>query len=291
MKLVRYGETGAEQPGLWLDCVPEMEGPAILNVRGMAFDIEDYNEHFFGRQGIQSLGSLVKESRRKLISAQGVRLGPPVARPSKIICLGKNYAEHAREFDSKIPESPILFSKATTSMVGPFDDIRLPAESGVVDGEVELALVIGKRARRVRPEDAYDYIAGYTVLNDVTDRTVQRAAGQWFRGKSDDTFCPVGPFLVTPDEVGDPHALRLVSKLNGRILQNGTTADMIFKIPAILASITATQTLLPGDIIATGTPAGIGSVQQPPQVLKAGDLCETEVEKLGTQRCHVKAES
>ena len=204
------------------------------------------------------LPGLLSESGRKLVRAEGVRLGPPVARPGKIICLGKNYADHAMEFDSKVPQTPILFSKAATAVTGPYDPICLPPDAEIVDLEAELAVVIGREARCVPEDRALDYIVGYTILNDVTDRVAQRTDGQWFRSKSLDTFCPLGPWLVTPDEAGDPGNLRVESKLNGVILQNGNTADMIFKIPFLIAYISATITLLPGDVIATGTPAGIG---------------------------------
>lgn len=290
MKLVRFGPPGEEQPGLWLDPAPGQPQPMLLNVRGMAFDIEDYNDHFFGRNGPASLARLLQENCRKLIPAKGVRLGPPVARPGKIICLGKNYADHAKEFDAQIPEQPILFSKAVTALTGPFDPIVLPREARRADGEVELAVVIGRPAKRVPESQALDYVAGFTVLNDVTDRDAQKAAGQWFRGKSPDTFCPLGPSLVTRDEIGNLESLRLVSRVNGTVLQDGRVSQMIFNIPFLIAYISATITLLPGDIIATGTPAGIGSARQPPVLLKPGDVMEVEVEGLGRQVSPVVAE-
>lgn len=283
MKLIRFGAPGAERPGIWLEPATPSEGPMLLDVRAMAFDIEDYNEHFFTHCGPERLVNLLREPGRKLVAAEGVRLGPPVARPGNIICLGKNYAAHAREFDAKIPESPILFSKAPTALVGPADPIILPEGVTDVDGEVELAMVIGKTARRVAERDAWAYVAGYSVLNDVTDREAQRAAGQWFRGKSADTFCPLGPFLVTRDEIADPHCLRLTSGINGQIFQDGTTADLIFKIPFLIAFISATITLRPGDILATGTPAGIGSARNPPVYLRGGDRIECAVASLGAQ--------
>lgn len=281
MKLVRFGEPGNERPGVLVEEAGAL--PMILDVCGMAYDLEDYNEDFFRRFGMARLPGLLSESGRKLVRAEGVRLGPPVARPGKIICLGKNYADHAMEFDSKVPQTPILFSKAVTAVTGPYDPIRLPPDAEIVDLEAELAVVIGREARCVPEDRALDYIAGYTILNDVTDRVAQRTDGQWFRSKSLDTFCPLGPWLVTPDEAGDPGNLRVESKLNGVILQNGNTADMIFKIPFLIAYISATITLLPGDIIATGTPAGIGSARQPPLTLHSGDTVEVAVEKLGRQ--------
>ncbi|MBU4199609.1 MAG: fumarylacetoacetate hydrolase family protein [Verrucomicrobia bacterium] len=290
MKLVRFGLPGEEQPGVWLDPAPDRSQPMILNVRAMAFDIEDYNAHFFSHHGLERLTNLLREKNRKLIPAQGLRLGPPVARPGRIICLGKNYVDHAREFDSKVPASPILFTKANTALNGPFDPIILPRGAAIVDGEAELAVVIGRETRQATCENALEAVAGYTVLNDVTDRTAQRADGQWFRGKSPDTFCPLGPYLVTHDEIPDNNRLRLISKINGVALQDGKAADMIFKIPFIISFISATITLLPGDIIATGTPAGIGSARKPPIVLKAGDVIETIVEGIGHQISRVTAD-
>ncbi|MGI6087271.1 MAG: fumarylacetoacetate hydrolase family protein [Kiritimatiellia bacterium] len=281
MKLVRFGEPGNERPGVLVE--EPGASPMILDVRGMAYDLEDYNEDFFRRFGMARLPGLLSESGRKLVRAEGVRLGPPVARPGKIICLGKNYADHAMEFDSKVPQTPILFSKAATAVTGPYDPICLPPDAEIVDLEAELAVVIGREARCVPEDRALDYIVGYTILNDVTDRVAQRTDGQWFRSKSLDTFCPLGPWLVTPDEAGDPGNLRVESKLNGVILQNGNTADMIFKIPFLIAYISATITLLPGDVIATGTPAGIGSARRPPLTLHPGDTVEVAVEKLGRQ--------
>jgi len=291
MKLIRFGAPGAERPGVWLEPAAPSEKPMLLDVRAMAFDIEDYNEHFFAHFGPERVANLLREPGRKLVPAAGIRLGPPIARPGKIICLGKNYAAHAREFDAQIPESPILFSKAPTALIGPADPIALPEGTTRADGEVELAVVIGKAARRVAERDALEHVAGYTVLNDVTDREAQRAAGQWFRGKSADTFCPLGPFLVTRDEAADPHRLRLTSAINGRTLQDASTADMIFNIPFLIAFISATITLQPGDIIATGTPAGIGSARTPPVFLRSGDRIECAVEHIGKQSNPVLTEA
>lgn len=280
MKLVRFGEQGDERPGVLIE---EDGGSMILDVRAAAFDIEDYNEHFFSHYGIERLENLLKESRRKLVPAEGVRLGPPVARPGKIICLGKNYAEHAREFDSELPASPILFSKATTAFIGPNDSVALPSGCDLVDGEVELAVVIGRCARKVSESRAMEYVAGYMILDDVTDRQAQRSAKQWFRGKSADTFCPAGPWLATRDEIKDPHKLEMRFTHNGVVMQNDSAANMVFKIPFIISFISATITLLPGDVIATGTPAGIGSLRNPPAVFRPGDKIELEIDGLGRQ--------
>jgi 2-keto-4-pentenoate hydratase/2-oxohepta-3-ene-1,7-dioic acid hydratase in catechol pathway len=290
MKLVRFGEMGVEKPGVWLEPGPDRPRAMLLDVRAMAFDIEDFNAHFFASAGLERLAGLLREKTRKLIPAAGLRLGPPVGRPGKIVCLGKNYVEHAKEFDAKIPASPILFVKAGTALAGPCDPIVLPRGSTLVDGEVELAVVIGRQTRRASGADALAAVAGYTVLNDVTDRIAQRADGQWFRGKSADSFCPLGPFLATPDEIPEVNRLRLYSKLNGTILQDGNTADLLFKIPFLIEFISASITLEPGDIIATGTPAGVGSARKPPIGLKAGDVLETVVEGVGSQVSRVMDE-
>jgi len=290
MKLVRFGPHGRERPGVWIADAFGAGRHGILDVNAMAFDIADYDAHFFAHGGLRRLPALLAEPRRVVVPAEGVRFGPPIARPGKILALGKNYAEHAREFGGPPAEVPVVFSKAVTALTGPFDPIRLPPFSRRVDGEVELAVVIGRRARRLTEENAMEVVAGYCVLNDVTDRDAQRAGQQWFYGKSFDTFCPLGPWLVTAEEVPDPHALRLWSRLNGEPLQEGNTADMIAQIPRILAYISAGITLEPGDVIATGTPAGIGSARTPPRLLQPGDVLETGVEGLGAQRAVVERE-
>jgi 2-keto-4-pentenoate hydratase/2-oxohepta-3-ene-1,7-dioic acid hydratase in catechol pathway len=288
MKLVRFGPAGEERPGLWLE--EAGHAPQILDVRAMAYDLYDYDAHFFAHGGLLRLRGLLAESRKKVVPAEGVRLGPPVARPSKIVCLGKNYAEHIKECGSDLPVMPVLFAKAPSAIIGPFDPIRPPPRSRIVDGESELALVIGRRARRLTEANAMECVAGYLVLNDITDREAQRAAGQWFFGKGFDTFCPMGPFLVTPDEIPDPHRLRVFSRLDGEPLQEGTTADMIFRLPDILVHITSGITLEPGDVVSTGTPSGIGSAHQPPRLLHRGSILETGVEGLGVQRSEVVPE-
>lgn len=285
MKLIRFGPRGNERPGLWVE---ESDAePGILDVRAMAYDIEDYDARFFRDGGLDRLRSLLQEPSRVLIPANGVRLAAPVTCSGSIICLGKNYGDHIREFDGQAPATPILFSKALHSINGPFDPVRIPPDAVQVDGEVELAAVMGRQAYRISADIAREHIAGYTVLNDVTDRAAQRGDGQWFRGKSADTFCPIGPFLVTPDEAGH-NERRLYSRLNGEILQDGNTSQMLFKIPEIIAYISQSMSLHPGDIIATGTPAGVGSARQPPVYLKHGDTLETVVEGIGRQKCRVE---
>jgi 2-keto-4-pentenoate hydratase/2-oxohepta-3-ene-1,7-dioic acid hydratase in catechol pathway len=289
MKLVRFGPRGVERPGVWLE--GESGAAQILDVRAMAFDIEDYDARFFAAHGLERVRELLNEGQPKTIPAAGVRLGPPVARPGKIVCLGKNYAAHAAEFDSAIPKTPIFFSKATTALNGPFDPIVLPRNAKRVDGEAELALVIGRTTRRAMEAQALECLAGYTILNDVTDRDAQREGQQWFRGKSADTFCPLGPFLVTRDEIPDPHHLHVTQRVNGQTLQDDSTQQMLFKIPHLIACFSAAITLEPGDIIATGTPAGIGSARQPPVLLRAGDSIEVAIEHLGAQRNPIAAET
>ena len=281
MKLVRFGEKGSERPGVWLD-----DG-RILDVRATAFHIADFDGHFFSGCGMAQLRRLLDDPGARFVASDGVRLGPPIARPSKIICVGANYADHAKEFGHDVPSEPILFSKATSAVVGPTDDIVLPAEAQVVDSEAELAVVISREARGVSRADALNYVAGYMVLNDVTERKVQRATGQWFRGKGFDSFCPMGPFLVTPDEVPTLDGLKVWQRCNGELLQEGDPADMMFSVPFLIEYISQGMTLLPGDVISTGTPPGIGSARNPQVLMKAGDVVEVGVDGLGGQRCCV----
>lgn len=281
MKLIRFGEKGTEKPGLWQD-------GRIVDLTTFFPDIPDISEEFFTDGWLEKV---------KTVEAPGeemdVRIGSPVSRPGKIVCLGKNYAEHAQETGLDVPPRPLLFCKTPNTLNGPFDPIRLPKSSTQIDWEVELAVVIGKAGRGIQRENAFDYVAGVSVFNDVSGRDVQFADGQWFRGKSFDTFAPMGPALVTLDEIGGPDALeslQLTTRVNGQIMQDGNTRDMIFKIPEILADISMDMTLVPGDIIATGTPAGVGFFRDPPIVLKAGDVVTCSVENVGTIENRVDAE-
>lgn len=281
MKLIRYGQAGKEKIGVIIDEI--------------RYDVSayggDYNEQFFENNGLARLEEFVKANQGKLIKiADTERLGSPVARPSKIVCIGLNYAKHAHETNAKIPEEPILFFKSTTALVGPNDDIVIPKNSVKTDWEVELALVIGKKASYVNEEDALDYVAGYCLHNDVSEREFQlERGGTWDKGKGCDTFAPVGPFLATTDEIEDVHKLRLWLKLNGKILQDGNTDDLIFGIPKLVSYLSQFMTLLPGDIISTGTPAGVGLGFNPPLYLKPGDVVELGIDGLGTSRQVVKA--
>ena len=281
MKLVRFGEPGKERPGVWVESA---DGARVLDIRAMAFDMADFHAHFFAQQGIDRLRGLLQEAQPKLLPADGLRLGPPIARPGQIICVGKNYADHAREFDSQVPTSPILFAKSPATMTGPHDPIILPPGCESVDAEADLAVVIGRSARRLSESEALGVVAGYTVLNDVTERQLQRSAGQWFLGKSCDTFCPLGPWLVTPDEVGDPQNLRVSARLNGKPMQDGHTSQMLFGVARLIAYASTFLTLNPGDVLATGTPSGVGFARQPPIFLTAGDITEATVERIGTLR-------
>ena len=283
MKLVRYGAPGAERPGIWLDAAKK-EPARIVDVRGMAFDVEDYDARFWRTHGVERLQALLKEPNLKTIPADGVRLGPPVAPPRQIVCLGKNYRDHAQEFDAKVPEFPVYFSKSPGALCGSGDPIRLRPGMERVDGEVELALVIGKRARDVQESEALSYVAGYSVLNDVTNRDLQKARGQWFFAKSADSFAPMGPWLVTRDEVKRPHALGIRQRVNGEILQDSKTSKMIFRIEMVLADLSRVLTLEPGDVISMGTPGGIGSARKPPVVLHDGDVVECEIDGIGALR-------
>lgn len=278
MKLVRFGDPGRERPGVWLD-----DG-RILDVRGMAFHIEDFNGFFFENHGLAQLESLLGDPGARHVDAASVRLGPPIARPSKIVCVGANFADHAKEFGHGIPKEPILFSKATSAMIGFGDSIKLPAEPRVVDSEAELAVVIGRTASRVSRSEAMEYVAGFTVLNDVTERLAQRSGGQWFRGKGFDTFCPIGPYLVTPDEIADCSHLRVWQRCNGTLLQDGNTASLMFDVPFLIEYITRGMTLNAGDVISTGTPSGIGSARDPQVLMKPGDVVEVGVDGIGVLR-------
>ena len=288
MKLVRYGEPGAERPGIWLEA-GNGEPARIVDVRGMAFDVEDYDARFWRTCGVERLRGLLGEPRVKTLRAEGVRLGPPVATPRQIICLGKNYRDHAEEFDAQVPEKPIYFSKSPGSLSGPCDPIRLRPGMERVDAEAELAFVVGRRARDVEERGALSYVAGYSVLNDVSNRDLQKERLQWFFAKSADGFGPMGPWLVTADEIPDPHALGIRQRVNGRTLQESNTANQIFRMERVLADLTRAMTLEPGDVVSTGTPGGIGSARTPPLLLRDGDVVDCEIDGIGALRNPVMA--
>lgn len=281
MKLIRFGETGKEKPG--------------VHIAGKNYDvsgfIKDYDEFFFANGGIQHLGWMLAQHETMLPEIPaGARMGCPVANPSKIVCIGLNYAKHAKETNAPIPKEPILFMKSTTAITGPYDPVMIPKNSVKTDWEVELAFVIGKKASYVEESDAMDYVAGYCLHNDVSEREFQlERGGTWDKGKGCDTFAPLGPWLVTKDEIADPHALRLWLKVNDQLMQDGNTDDLIFNIPQLVSYLSQFMTLLPGDIISTGTPAGVGLGFNPPVYLKPGDVVELGIDGLGSSRQNVIA--
>ncbi len=272
MFLVRYGEKGRERPGI-------LRGSAIVDLAEHLPGVPDIGPEFFEGGWLEKAAA---------VTAQGevpcARLGPPVCRPEKIICLGKNYADHAREGGMSLPKEPLLFCKTPNTLNGPFDDVPMPISSGQVDWEVELAVVIGRRGKRIPRERAMDHVAGFCVMNDVSAREAQFGDKQWFRGKSLDGFAPLGPALATPDEVPDVNRLVLKTRVNGVLMQHGTTADLIFDVPAIIEYVSRDITLAPGDILSTGTPAGVGIFRDPPVTLAEGDVVECWISGLGSLR-------
>lgn len=277
MKLIRFGKAGKEKPGVCID--------------GVNYDVsdfvDDYNEAFFESNGLKKLQKVIKNEKLKKI-ATNKRLGSPVARPSKIICIGLNYADHAKETGATPPPEPVIFMKATSAIIGPNDDVTIPKNSVKSDWEVELAIVIGKKASYVSEAEAMDHVAGYCLHNDISEREFQmERSGTWDKGKGCDTFAPLGPWMVTKDEIADVHNLRLWLKLNDKMVQDGTTANLIFNIPFIVSYTSQFMSLLPGDIISTGTPAGVGHGFKPQVYLKPGDVMELGVDGLGVskQKC------
>ncbi|MDO9109606.1 MAG: fumarylacetoacetate hydrolase family protein [Desulfatirhabdiaceae bacterium] len=270
MKLIRMIHNGQIKPGLWKD-------GRIVDLKTIFPSIPDIGETFFTEGWLEKI-SAVKDPGHAL----DVRLTSPICRPSKIICLGKNYAEHAKEGGFDNPDKPLLFSKAPSALSGPFDPILLPKSCGRVDWEVELAVIIGKKCKRISRTNAMDHIAGFTVMNDVSAREAQFGDGQWFRGKSLDTFAPLGPVLVTPDEIDNINNLQLTTRVDGVLMQDGNTANLIFDIPFLIEYISKDMTLIPGDIISTGTPSGVGIFRNPPIVLKPGNIVECRIEAIGS---------
>jgi 2-keto-4-pentenoate hydratase/2-oxohepta-3-ene-1,7-dioic acid hydratase in catechol pathway len=284
MKLIRFGTKGNEKPGVQLQDGTRIDVSAF---------VEDYNEAFFGTEGIENLQLWLQNNQDSCpIVNSDTRLGSPLARPSKIVCVGLNYAKHAEESGMEPPKEPVLFFKATTAIVGPNDSIMLPKGSVKTDWEVELAVVIGAKASYVTEADALHHVAGYVLHNDVSEREFQiERSGQWVKGKSCDTFAPLGPFIATPDEIKDPNNLRLWLKLNGKTMQDSNTSDFIFNIQEVVSHISQFMTLLPGDVISTGTPFGVGLGLNPPKYLEAGDEVELGIEGLGISKQKVVAYS
>lgn len=277
MKLLRFGEF-------------EQEKPAVELANGKRIDVsafgEDYNEKFFGTEGVARLATWLETNADNCPEVPAdVRLGSCIARPSKIVCIGLNYAKHAAESGMAVPAEPVVFFKATTALCGPYDNVVIPRNSEKTDWEVELAVIIGKKASYIEENEAMDYVAGYALHNDYSERAFQlERSGQWVKGKSNDTFAPLGPVLVTKDEMTDPENLRLWLSVDGEMLQDSNTNDMIFGIKHVVSYLSNFMTLLPGDVISTGTPFGVGLGFKPPRYLKGGEVIELGIDGLGTQR-------
>ncbi len=278
IKLFRFGNIGGEKP-------------AVVTSTGQMLDVssfgEDYNETFFASDGISRLKKWLENNKANCAQIPtGSRYASCIARPSKIVAIGLNYAEHIKEGGAPTPKEPVIFMKASTSLCGPFDDVVIPRNSMKTDYEAELAIVIGKKASYITEEEALKYVAGYTIINDYSEREwqLERPAGQWDKGKSADNFAPLGPYLVTPEDIGDPQNLKIWLKVNGVQTQESNTNLMIFKIARLISEVSQYMTLLPGDVISTGTPSGVGLGQKPPRYLKPGDVVELGIEKIGTQK-------
>lgn len=278
MKLLRVGAAGNERPAILLN-------GQIIDVSAFG---QDFGEEFFENDGIAKLAAFIKENDDLPVIDAGIRIGTPFRRPSKIICIGLNYSDHAKETGAALPAEPIIFFKATSALTGPNDNVVIPRNSTKTDWEVELAVVIGKKASYVEEKDALNYVAGYCLHNDYSERAFQlERGGQWVKGKSCDTFAPIGPYLVTPDEIEDVHNLRLWLTVNGKTYQDGNTSNMVFKVPFLISYLSQFMTLLPGDVISTGTPAGVGLGFNPPIYLKRGDVVELGIDGLGAQQQNV----
>jgi 2-keto-4-pentenoate hydratase/2-oxohepta-3-ene-1,7-dioic acid hydratase in catechol pathway len=283
MKLIRFGDPGLEKPGLLLDDGRRLDASSFG---------EDYDERFFGSDGPTRLRAWSRrETARAPVVPPATRLGPPIARPSKIVCIGLNFRDHAAESGMDIPREPVFFLKATTALAGPNDRVVIPRNGSKLDWEVELAVVISRRATYVGVEEASACVAGYVLHNDYSERAFQlERGGQWVKGKSADSFAPLGPFLATPDEIADPRALRMWLSVNGELRQNGTTANMIFDVPTLVSYVSQFMTLLPGDVISTGTPSGVGLGMKPaPVYLAPGDVVALGIDGLGESRQTVVA--
>jgi 2-keto-4-pentenoate hydratase/2-oxohepta-3-ene-1,7-dioic acid hydratase in catechol pathway len=282
MKLFRFGAYEHEKPG-------------VITTDGKKIDIsafgEEYNEQFFATNGLTRLTEWIAANADICPEVPDrVRLGSCVARPSKIVCIGLNYAKHAAESGAQPPSEPVIFFKATSALCGPNDPVIIPRNSVKTDWEVELAVIIGKKTSYVEEADAMEYVAGYCLHNDYSEREFQlERSGQWVKGKSNDSFAPLGPYFVSKDEVPEPHDLHMWLSVNGETVQNSNTSDMIFYIPKLISYLSQFMTLLPGDVISTGTPEGVGLGMKPPVYLKPGDVVELGIEGLGTQNQIAKA--
>jgi 2-keto-4-pentenoate hydratase/2-oxohepta-3-ene-1,7-dioic acid hydratase in catechol pathway len=281
MKLIRFGSAGAERPGV-------LRAGKRIDVSGFG---GDYDEAFFGGDGLARLAQWVaREGDRAPVVGDDVRLGAPIARPSKIVCIGLNYRDHAIESGMAVPSEPVVFLKATSAIVGPNDDVVIPKGSRKTDWEVELAVVIGKRASYVEKDAALQHVAGYVLHNDYSEREFQlERGGQWVKGKSCDTFAPLGPFVATPDEIGDVNALGMWLTVNGERKQSGSTRNLVFDVPTLVSYVSQFMTLLPGDVISTGTPAGVAGGHKPVRFLQDGDVVALGIDALGESRQRLRA--
>ncbi|MBL1213129.1 MAG: fumarylacetoacetate hydrolase family protein [Ignavibacteriae bacterium] len=282
MKLIRVGKPGFEKSGIYLGDNKYIDASSYC---------KNYDEEFFNDNGLQKLKSWFENNKHEeLLLSDDKRIGAPIARPSKIICIGLNFRKHAEESGAEPPKEPVVFFKATTAMCGPNDDLVIPRNSKKTDWEVELAFVIGKTAKYVSEKEALNYVAGYVLHNDYSEREFQlEKGGQWVKGKSADTFAPIGPYLVTPDEIDNVNNLNMWLKLNGDYKQQGNTNDFIFNVPQVISYLSNFMTLLPGDVISTGTPSGVGLGMKPPVYLKPGDVVELGIDGLGSSKQNVVA--
>jgi len=274
MKLIRFGDEGREEPGIMLEDGRKIDASSEFN---------DYDEGFFATGGLEGLTEWVADGCFGGMEIdQDERLGPPVSRPSKLVCVGKNYLEHAKEMGGELPSEPPLFMKATSAWSGPHDDVVIPRGARKLDYEVELAVIIGKTASDIPESEVAKHIAGYSILCDYSERAFQlEMGGQWTKGKSADTFAPIGPWMTTADAIANPQELRLWCKVNGEIRQNSWTGDMMFSVKQLVSYISRFMTLLPGDVITTGSPSGVGMGMKPPKYLAAGDMVECGIEEIG----------
>ncbi|WP_342075039.1 fumarylacetoacetate hydrolase family protein [Yoonia sp. SS1-5] len=279
MKLLRYGPIGQEKPGM-------IDGQG--GIRDLSAHVPDIAGDALSSDGLAKLAGIDPDSLPQIDPA--TRIGACVGGIGKVICIGLNYSDHAAESGMEVPPEPVIFSKATSAVCGPNDNIEIPRSSKATDWEVELAIVIGTHAKYVSEEDALDYVAGYAIMNDVSERDFQqKRSGQWTKGKSCDTFGPLGPWLVTKDEITDPQDLAMKLSVNGHSYQDGSTNTMVYKVPFLISYLSQFMSLHPGDVISTGTPPGVGQGQKPPVFLRPGDVVELSVDGLGQQRQSVVA--
>ena len=282
MKLIRFGKQGEEKPGILLSNDEKIDVSSFVS---------DYDEKFFESGGLVNLKDWLNENESSAPRLDdSIRLGSPIARPSKIICIGLNFKDHAAESGFDAPEEPLIFGKATSAICGPYDNIIIPRGSEQTDWEVELGVVIGKKTSYVDQNQALDHVGGYVLHNDVSERAFQKdRGGQWIKGKSADTFAPMGPFMATPDEIDNISDMRMWLNVNGENMQDGNTSNLIFSVDHVVSYLSQFMTLLPGDVISTGTPAGVGMGMNPEKYLKPGDVVELGIDGLGSSKQNVVA--